>query len=104
MAARDYDDEDRGEAEEATDMDPEKWLLRMEDEKQDEEEEEDARELLKRIDSILKEFPKEERKMFKMVFREGASITAAARECGVKGTPRAKFEKMLEMVRQKMGV
>ena len=98
MSYRD-DDDDRVEKEDGTDMDPEKYLLRLEEEDKEDAEVED---LFEKIEEILKDFPESERKMFTKVFVEGESVTEAARNCGVRGAVHAKFNRMLEIVRGHM--
>lgn len=100
---RDFDDydDDRADPELAADGDPEAYLMRLE-----EEEDEERRKpkmtgaLMKRVQATLAEFPENERAMFLMVFSEGVSIAEAARVCGVRGTASAKFNRMLALVRE----
>ncbi|GEM_PF-4357683 len=105
MAAYDDYDDDRADPELAADGDPEAYLMRLEEEDEDEKR---ARTrptagLMKNVRKFLADFPENEQEMFFMVFSEGTSMAEAARVCGVKGSPSAKFNRMLAIVREKMG-
>lgn len=103
---RDYDDydDDRADPEVAADGDPEAYLLRLEEEERQETSPSRAKgALMRAVQKALAEYPDNEREMFFMVFSEGVSIAEAARQCGVKGAASAKFNRMLALVREKVG-
>jgi len=104
---RDFDDydDDRADPELAADGDPEAYLLRLEEEEAEEKGSKSRPKgaLMKAVQNALAEFPDHEREMFFMVFSEGVSIAEAARQCGVKGAASAKFNRMLALVREKIG-
>ncbi len=99
---RDFDDydDDRADPEVAADGDPEAYLMRLEEEEDEERKKPRlTASVMKAVQKTLAEFPENERAMFLMVFSEGVSIAEAARVCGVRGAASAKFNRMLDMVR-----
>jgi hypothetical protein len=85
--------------------DPEKQMLRMEDEDEEPTVDESGQlGILQRLDEILAGYTGPERKMFWLIFVDGLSIAAAGRETAVGGDVHSKFKKMMETVKEHMDI
>lgn len=85
--------------------DPEAQLLRSEEPEEEEEEEEEASTdtgVFDRLDELLADFTSQERRLFWLVFVDGTSLAAAAREAGVGGNIYVKFDKMMTAMKKQL--
>lgn len=85
--------------------DPEKRLLRQEEQEEIEDEEAGGpgMGIFQRLDEVLVDFSPSERKVFWLVFVDGMSVAAAAREAGISGNVHTKFKKMLAAAKDVLG-
>lgn len=85
--------------------DPEAQLLRSEEPEEEEEEEEETSKdsgVFQRLDELLADFTSQERRMFWLVFVDGTSLAAAARAAEVGGNIYAKFDKMMNAMKNQL--